>query len=133
MATLSHPRRDPNTLSNYDCWVSTHVTANLAILFDQKKLAGSVVHKLRSKTDSGSTEIILDTNNVKVAGVQIDGKPSSNWELLAPLAPYGSALKVVLDHGVNRNEIVTLEVCYPPQLTAPSSDKQIQLDCSRDN
>ncbi|KAK1141367.1 Leucyl aminopeptidase yscIV [Aspergillus melleus] len=110
MATVSHPRRDPNTLSNYDSWLSTHITANFAILFDKKKLAGNVVHRLKSRTDSESTEIILDTSNVKVGGVHIDGKPSSNWELLAPQEPYGSALRIVLDHGISRNEIVTIDI-----------------------
>lgn len=110
MASVSNPRRDPNTLSNYESWVSTHVVANFAILFDEKKLVGNVVHTLKSKTDSESTEVILDTNNVEVGTVQIDGKPSSTWELLPPQEPYGAALKIILNHGVSRNETVTIDV-----------------------
>ncbi|OOF92299.1 hypothetical protein ASPCADRAFT_152824 [Aspergillus carbonarius ITEM 5010] len=109
MATSIRSPRDPNTLSNYNSWICTHITANFDILFDQKRLVGSVIHKLRSGTDGDSREIILDSNHVTIGGVTIDGK-SSNWELLPPLEPYGSALKIKLDQGVKLNETIDVEI-----------------------
>lgn len=109
MAISIHPPRDPNTLSNYNNWICTHITANFDILFDQKKLVGNVIHKLKSTTNGESQEIILDSNHVAIGDVKIDGKPSE-WELLPPLEPYGSALKIKLDQGVNLNETIDVEV-----------------------
>ncbi|PIG86346.1 leukotriene A-4 hydrolase [Aspergillus arachidicola] len=109
MATVIHSPRDPNTLSNYNNWVSTHITANFDILFEQKKLVGNVVHKLKSITDARSTEIILDTNHVDIGDVKVDGQ-ASHWELLPPLEPYGAALKINLDQGVGLNEMVEVEI-----------------------
>ncbi|GAT30401.1 leukotriene A-4 hydrolase [Aspergillus luchuensis] len=108
MATSINPPRDPNTLSNYNNWICTHITANFDILFDQKKLVGNVIHKLKSTTNGDSKEIILDSNHVTIGDVKIDGKPS-DWELLPPLEPYGSALKIKLDQGVNLDETIDVE------------------------
>lgn len=108
--TIINPPRDPNTLSNYNNWISTHITANFDILFDQKKLAGNVVHRLKSITDAQSQDIILDSNHLDIGGVKVDGKPSQ-WELLQPLEPYGTALKVKLDQGVKLHDIVEVDVC----------------------
>lgn len=107
--TIINPPRDPNTLSNYNNWISTHITANFDILFDQKKLAGNVVHRLKSITDAQSQDIILDTNHLKIDDVKIDGK-TSHWDLLPPLDPYGTALKIKLDQGVKLNETVEVDV-----------------------
>ncbi|KAL4889116.1 leukotriene A-4 hydrolase [Aspergillus ambiguus] len=108
MATINPPR-DPNTLSNYNNWLSTHITANFDILFDQKKLVGNVVHKLKSITNGESTDIVLDTNHVDVTDVKVDGKASA-WELSSPMEPYGTALKIKLDQGVKMDEIVNVDI-----------------------
>ena len=73
MATITtiNPPRDPNTLSNYNNWRSTHITANLDIHFDQKRLAGNVIHQLKSITDAESHEIILDTSHLDIADVKV--------------------------------------------------------------
>ena len=110
MATIINAPRDPNTLSNYNNWLSTHVTANLEILFDQKKLVGNVVHRLKSTTDSQSRDILLDTNHLDIDSVRVDGR-SANWELLPPLEPYGKALKIQLDNGVKLHDVVEVDVC----------------------
>jgi leukotriene-A4 hydrolase len=112
MATINPPR-DPNTVSNYNSWRSTHVTANFDILFDQKKLVGNVVHKLKSITNSETREIILDTSHLDIGTVKVDGQPSK-WELLPPLEPYGVPLKITLDQGVKLNEIIEVDVCIYP-------------------
>ncbi|KAF9883449.1 hypothetical protein FE257_003447 [Aspergillus nanangensis] len=109
MATTMNPPRDPNTLSNYNNWVSTHITANFNILFDQKKLVGNVVHKLKSITDGESTDIILDTNHVDIGDVKVNGE-TSHWELLPPLEPYGTALKIKLAQGVKLNQTIDVDI-----------------------
>lgn len=111
MATIIiNSPRDPNTLSNYNNWVSTHITANFDILFDQRKLAGNVVHRFKSRTNGESKEIILDTNHLDIGDVKVNGE-SSKWELLRPLEPYGNALKITLQGGVELNGIVEVDVC----------------------
>lgn len=113
MATIINPPRDPNTLSNYNNWRSTHVTANFEILFDQKKLVGNVVHKFESITNEESREIILDTSHLDIGTVKVDGQPSK-WELLPPLEPFGVPLKISLDRTVPLNKTIEVEVCRSP-------------------
>ncbi|KAL2221446.1 leukotriene A-4 hydrolase [Thermoascus aurantiacus ATCC 26904] len=109
MESIINSPRDPNTLSNYNNWVSTHVTANLDILFDQQKLVGNVIHKLKSITNGESRDIILDTNHLNIGEVKVNGKPSE-WELLPRLEPYGNGLKIKLDSGVALDEIVEVDI-----------------------
>lgn len=108
MATVTNPR-DPNTLSNYNNWRSAHITANFEILFDQKKLVGNVVHRLRSTTDAQSKEIILDTSHLDIGEVKVDGQPSK-WELLAPLEPFGTPLKISLENAVKLDGTVEVDI-----------------------
>lgn len=110
MATINPPR-DPNTVSNYNNWRSTHVTANFDILFDQKKLVGNVVHQFKSITDGESKEIILDTSHLDIGVVKVDGQPSK-WEFLPSLEPYGVPLKISLDNPVKLNGTVEVDVCF---------------------
>ena len=112
MATVINPPRDPNSLSNYNNWVSTHVTANFDVLFDQRKLTGNVVHRFKSITHSDSKEILLDTNHLEIGDVKINGN-SSEWELLPSYGPYGKALKISLQNGAELDEIVEADVCFP--------------------
>ncbi|KUM64460.1 hypothetical protein ACN42_g2662 [Penicillium freii] len=108
MATINPPR-DPNTVSNYNNWRSTHVTANFDILFDQKKLVGNVVHQFKSITDGESKEIILDTSHLDIGVVKVDGQPSK-WEFLPSLEPYGVPLKISLDNPVKLNGTVEVDI-----------------------
>lgn len=108
MAVITNPR-DPNTLSNYNNWRSTHITANFDILFDQKKLVGNVIHQLKSTTDAESQEIIFDTSHLDIGGVKVDGQPSK-WEWLSSLDPLGTPLKISLEKGVKLNATVEVEV-----------------------
>lgn len=110
MESIINPPRDPNTLSNYNNWISIHVTANLDILFDQQKLAGNVIHKFKSITNGESRDIILDTNHLDIGEIKVNGK-QSEWELLPRLEPYGTGLKIKLDSPVGLNETVEVDVC----------------------
>jgi leukotriene-A4 hydrolase len=121
MATTVNPR-DPNTLSNYNNWRSAHITANFEILFDQKKLVGNVVHKFRSTTEAQSKEIILDTSHLDIGEVKVDGQ-ASKWELLAPLEPYGTPLKISLEKGVQLNETIEVDVRSPAREGHPLRER----------
>ena len=107
--TATTKLRDPNTLSNYNHWRSTHITANFDILFDQKKLAGHVIHKLISTTDAKSCDIILDTSHLDIGVIKVDGQPSK-WEYLSPREPLGNPLRICLNRGVELNHIVEVDV-----------------------
>ncbi|KAJ5791376.1 uncharacterized protein N7518_008387 [Penicillium psychrosexuale] len=108
MATINPPR-DPNTVSNYNNWRSTHITANFDILFDQKKLVGNVVYQFKSITDGESQEIILDTSHLDIGAVKVDGQ-LSKWEFLPRLEPYGVPLKIRLDTPVKLNGTVEVDI-----------------------
>lgn len=110
MATLINPTRDPNTLSNYNNWICTHSTVNFEILFEQRKLVGNVIHRLRSATNAETQEVILDSHHVDIGDVQVAGLPVK-WELLPPLGPYGTALKIKLENPVKLDEIIDVNVC----------------------
>lgn len=53
--------RDPNTLSNYHKFSTTHTSVDFKIDFEQKLLGGKITLKLKSLTDAETDEIILDT------------------------------------------------------------------------
>lgn len=132
MATIINPPRDPNTLSNYNNWISTHITANFEVFFDQKKLAGNVVHQLKSITDSESRDILLDTSHLDIDGVKVGGKVSE-WELLPRLEPYGTALKIKLDRGMKLHEVIDVDVCCCGQPPIPLPGFNSDLDFCYDH
>jgi len=119
MANAVNRPRDPNTLSNYNHWRTTHTSTVFDILFDEQKLQGNVTHKLKSITEAETSEIILDSNHLQISDVQVDGKPAK-WDLAPRLEPYGSALKITLDKGVPRDQSVdvTIEIATTPLCTA---------------
>lgn len=68
--TINTPR-DPNTLSNYNNFVTTHVAASFDVDFEKKKLVGSVVLNLKSVTDAETEKIILDTRYAEAFHSQV--------------------------------------------------------------
>ncbi|OJJ50450.1 hypothetical protein ASPZODRAFT_11321 [Penicilliopsis zonata CBS 506.65] len=109
MAATIKTAHDPNTQSNYKHWLSTHITVNFDILFDQQKLAGNVVHKIKSLTSRESREILLDTRYLHVGDVKIDGK-SVQWEILPAVEPYGNALKISIEEGAELGQLVEVDI-----------------------
>jgi leukotriene-A4 hydrolase len=109
MASIIHTPRDPNTLSNYNNFLTTHTIANFAIDFEQKSLIGNVILNLKSVTDAETKEILLDTSHLDVHGVKVDGE-GSKWNLLSRFEPYGSVLKVELEKGVQNAKSVDIDV-----------------------
>ncbi|EPS29094.1 hypothetical protein PDE_04043 [Penicillium oxalicum 114-2] len=109
MAVATSTPRDPNTLSNYHHWRSTHISATFDILFDQKKLVGNVVHQFRSTTEAQSREIILDTSYLDIGEVKVNGQ-QSQWEWMPAVAPYGTPLKIVLEKPVELDGTVEVDI-----------------------
>lgn len=108
MASITTPR-DPNTLSNYHNFTTTHTVANFTIDFDSRRLDGNVILHLRSVTNAEAREILLDTSHLDIKEVKLDGS-SPKWELLPRLEPYGSALKINLEAGVEMERSVEIDV-----------------------
>ena len=108
-STIINAPRDPNTLSNYNNWITTHSTATFDVNFEEQRLGGDIAHKLRSTTNAATNEIILDSSHVDISDVHVNGK-SVQWELLPRMEPFGSALKISLDHGVPLDQSIDLTV-----------------------
>lgn len=101
--------RDPNTLSNYNQWLTRHTTVHFHINFEKQRLEGSVLLDLESLTDKESKEIILDTNRLHVASVKINSK-DSEWKLKDRVEPFGSPLHVTVPDGAAKGQFVSLEI-----------------------
>ncbi len=119
MENVINKPRDPNTLSNYNNWRTTHTSTNFDILFNEQKITGNVNHKLRSTTKAETREIILDSSHVLIHGIKVDGK-AAKWELSPRLEPYGSAVKITLDEGVEFDNLVdvSIDISTTPACTA---------------
>ncbi|KAI9815560.1 MAG: hypothetical protein M1827_002694 [Pycnora praestabilis] len=109
MAMAIRNPRDPNTLSNYNNFVTSHTTANFNIDFTKKQLDGSVTLNLISTTDAEAKEILLDTSHLNIKDVKVDGA-APKWKLLSRFEPYGSALSIELDQGVYYGRSVEVHV-----------------------
>lgn len=105
-----NPPRDPNTLSNYNHWVTTHTTANFEILFEEQRLSGNVILTLKSISNSETKEIVLDTSYLDISEVKVNGS-LAKWELLSRMEPYGSALKIHLVTGITTDGTVEVLIC----------------------
>ena len=101
--------RDPNTLSNYNNFVTTHTRADLEIDFDGEKIKGRVSLILKSITDADAEEILLDTSFLNVRDVKVNGY-TARWELLPRFEPYGSALKIGMKEGISNGQTCEVAV-----------------------
>ena len=107
--------RDPNTLSNYNNWLTTHTSTTFDILFDEQKLSGNVIHKLKSITKAETNEVILDTSHLLIHSVKINGE-KAKWEVASRVEPYGSPLKIELAEPVDLD--ATIDVSIDCETTA---------------
>ena len=101
--------RDPNTLSNYNDFLTTHTVANFNIDFLKARLVGSIILILKSLQDGGSSRVVLDTSFLKVDNVQVNGR-STQWELQPRSEPYGSALDIHLGQSIPRDQSLQIHV-----------------------
>lgn len=119
MAAIVNPPRDPNTLSNYNNFVTTKTRVNLDINFNAKTLSGNTLLELKSITDADAIEVVLDSSFLNIKNVKFNGRPAK-WQLLPRFEPYGSALKIILENGIANGRTCEIEVCmntYVPVLT----------------
>ncbi|KAL8830294.1 MAG: hypothetical protein Q9170_005800 [Blastenia crenularia] len=126
-STAINPPRDPNTLSNYNNFVTKHTIVNFEIDFEKKRLSGNVILQLLSVSDSESKEILLDTNHVNVKNVSLKGEILSSWELLPRFEPYGSALKISFEKEAEKGQplevdlqVETTDECTALQWLSPA-------------
>ena len=109
MASIVNPPRDPNTLSNYNNFVTTHTIANLGIHFEKRCVSGNITLKLKSITDAATKEIVLDTSFLNIKDVVVNGR-ASKWNLSSRFEPYGSALKISLEEGIDDGKSVDVNI-----------------------
>ncbi|KAL8796372.1 MAG: hypothetical protein Q9195_001279 [Heterodermia aff. obscurata] len=110
--TATIQARDPNTLSNYSHFLTTHTVANLDIDFEKKILSGNVVLNLKCLNKTENPDIILlDTSWLDIEGVQVNGSPAE-YDLQSRIEPYGSALSIKCGSGSDKED-VELDVHTP--------------------
>ncbi|KAI4257221.1 MAG: hypothetical protein LQ352_001719 [Teloschistes flavicans] len=109
-STAINPPRDPNTLSNYNNFRTTHTTAHFEIDFEQKCLKGNVILKLTSIANAETKDILLDTSHLDVKHVALKGEVLSKWELLPIFEPYGSALKISVEKEPEKGQHLELDI-----------------------
>ena len=111
--------RDPNTHANYDKFITRHVTANLSIDFESKRVAGVVSLHLDSTTSNDNTrELLLDTSFLDVQGTIVNGD-DSKWELLPRHKAYGNALRILIPE-----KIANVRGSINVQVNAGSSQRE---------
>jgi leukotriene-A4 hydrolase len=108
--TIINPPRDPNTLSNYNNWLTKHTIVDLAIDFKKQVLHGTVTLQLESRTDKESKEIILDTSFIDVKDISINAKKTKDWEVKDRFEPYGSPLHIKVPSGAPLGTIISVQI-----------------------
>ncbi|KAI4206314.1 MAG: hypothetical protein LQ346_001139 [Caloplaca aetnensis] len=108
--TTIHTPRDPNTLSNYNNFLTKHTTANFSIDFEKKRLSGNVILKLELINDSETKDILLDTSHLDIKDINITGASISGWQLLPRFEPYGSALKISIEEKAKKGQVVEVDI-----------------------
>lgn len=102
-------RRDPNTLSNYEHFTTTHTKISLAIDFGTRTLAGNAKLKIKSTNNSGQQEIVLDTSHLSILDVSLDDRPCE-WQLAPRTEPFGSPLVIKLKQAIKDGDSVDVDV-----------------------
>lgn len=102
--TATIQARDPNTLSNYSYFLTTHTVANFDIDFQNKNLSGNVFLSLKRLNKAEHLDIVLDTSYLDIERVQLDGSPAE-YELQSRVEPYGSALRIKSGSGFDQEDV----------------------------
>jgi leukotriene-A4 hydrolase len=109
MVTITHTR-DPNTLSNYNHWLTKHTIVDLAIDFKKQRLTGKVTLQLESRTEAKSTDVILDTSFLEIESIGVNGQKWQNWQVKDRTEPYGSPLHIKLATPHKRGVIISIAI-----------------------
>src|SRR5450432_72451 len=110
MTTTIKMPRDPNTLSNYNNWITRHTKAELTIDFEAQKLIGNVTLELESITASESEEIILDSSFLDIRDIFLNGVITRDWAVKGRFEPYGSSLSIKVPGGKPMNEKISVNI-----------------------
>lgn len=108
-AAAASRRRDPNTLSNYEHFTTTHTKISLVVDFGTRTLAGNVKLNLKSTSNNGQREIILDTSHLSILDVSLDDQPCE-WQLAPRTEPFGSPLVIKLGKAIKDGDSVDVDV-----------------------
>jgi len=116
------------SFANTDQFVTDHLKLDLTVDFDHKELRGLATLKMR-RLDSSASHIILDTRDLHVGTVQVNGIDADF--LYAQSDPVlGQALEIALPPGQELLDTLSVEIHYktdpgasalqwlPPELTA---------------
>ncbi|KAI9652214.1 MAG: hypothetical protein M1831_007123 [Alyxoria varia] len=111
--------RDPNTVSNYNNFVTTHTAVDFEVDFDKRRLRGDVVLTFRSITEAESDEIVLDTSfpngadgmasYLDIKDITISGS-AVEWHVGSRFEPFGSPLSIKLKRGVKKDEELKVKI-----------------------
>lgn len=82
---------DPHSFSNPQEVIIHHLSLNLNVDFNEKKLSGFAEYTLENKT--GTKELKLDSRSLQIEKVEADGKETS-FQLSEPVSTFGSCLTV---------------------------------------
>lgn len=106
------PDIDPSTLSNYQQFQVNKTKLDLDVSFDQRKINGSVLYRLRSLEAQGELprKLCLDTSHLEIHDVTLDGSTKLQWELKARQEPLGSQL--VLEYSKINGEEHSLQIDF---------------------
>ncbi|GAM88333.1 hypothetical protein ANO11243_063660 [Dothideomycetidae sp. 11243] len=115
--TSVHQPRDPNTLSNYNAWRCQHITAELAIDFDAKKVAGKVSLEMKRLHDDVD-KVVLDTSYLDIQEVHVNGEKASFEVAATRTEPYGSPLTIELPKNVTGDITVQINMSTTKECTA---------------
>lgn len=113
-------RRDPNTQSNYDTYVTKHTTANFGVNFAERKLEGSVTLDLQKISKDSGHQILLDTSHLEITAVRVASREVANWEVADHDGIYGGLLKIVLSESFDYGDLakVTIDLKTTDKCTA---------------
>lgn len=116
------------SFANTDAFVTDHLQLDLTVNFDLKELRGMAELNMR-QLDPAATEIILDTRDLHIDGILINGAESA-FEYAQTDPVLGQALKITLPDGLDRQQDLQVKIHYqtdpgasalqwlPPELTA---------------
>ncbi|KAI4179962.1 MAG: hypothetical protein LQ348_005284 [Seirophora lacunosa] len=109
-STTINPPRDPNTLSNYNNFLTKHTAVNFQVDFEHRRLSGHVNLTLQSISDSETKDILLDTSFLDIKDVSIKGDTLAKWQLLPRFEPYGSALKISIEKEATKGQSFEVDI-----------------------
>lgn len=101
------PEVDPSTLSNYQNFSVKHTVLDLKVLFEEKKLHGSILLKLLPLYNTD--KIVLDSSYLKVDKVLVNGT-EKDFQIGDRIEPLGAPLSI--NHDVVKDTQLEVQIFY---------------------